>query len=126
MKIVKFIFAFLFVFAVVFAPLYKLEVYTPEAFAALGALALSLVFEYFPAIKDDYDKLPPDQKRFVMVGLVFLAVAGAFGLSCLSEIVAFACTAFGALDAVIVFFFAIGVNQIVHFADRFAQRLLFR
>jgi len=40
MKIVKFVLAFLFVFAVVFALLYKLEVYSPEAFAALGALAL--------------------------------------------------------------------------------------
>jgi len=122
MKVVKYLFVGFFALGLLFALLYVLDVYSPEAFAGIGGLVLSLTFQYFPWVSSDYDQLSPDQKRFVMIGLIFLAVAGAFGLSCASVLVAFACTVAGAFNALIILFYALGANQFTHFADSYIQR----
>lgn len=122
MKIVKYVFAGLFVFATLFALLYSLDSYSSEAFAGLGGVILSLAFKYFPWLSKDYDQLSVDQKRFVMGGLIFLAVVGVFALSCVGELNGFVCTISGGVNALIVFIMAVGANQLTYQGADYVQR----
>ena len=118
MKVFKSVLAGLFAIAVLYALLGQLLDYSPVGFSALAAAVLAIEFEYFPWIKDWFEPLPDGTKRLVMIGLLAAAVAGAFGLSCLGELAAFACTLIGALDALVVLVLAIGVNQGVHLGTK--------
>lgn len=83
----------------------------PETgYAAIAATLLSLVFFYVPGAKDWYEKLEPQRKQWVIVGLLFIAVGGRFGLSCLGRDQAFACTLDGGYEALQSFVIAIAVN----------------
>lgn len=114
MQYLKYIFAGLFVAVIVFALLMQVEAMTPEIASTIAGGVLALVFQYFPWLSDGYNKLPDDQQQLIMLGLMFLVVAGAFGLSCAGLIVVFVCAMDGAMKAFFVFFLAIGVNQGAH------------
>jgi hypothetical protein len=87
---------------------------TPEQLIAIGAAVLSLLLEYIPPFSTWYEKLAPGYKRLFMAGLLFVVVAGAFGLSCAGIIVLFACSWAGVWAAVQVWLFAIAINQGIH------------
>ena len=111
MKYVKYFVAFIVVAGLVYAGLIALEAFTPEAFALLAAGVLALAFERMPWLKEEFDKLTSEQKQLVMFVLLAVLVYGAFGLSCLAVLGAFPCTGAGALNALVVLFLAIGINQ---------------
>lgn len=111
MQYVKYLFVGFLVVGAIFGLILKAEAYSPEIFAGIAGGALMLAFEYFPWVSKDYDQLSDGQKRLVMGGLIFLAIAGAFALSCAFVLTAFACSVSGALDAIYVFIFAITANQ---------------
>ena len=55
---------------------------TPQALAALASTILSLLFSYIPGFKSWYQPLEATTKRLVMLALVCLSAAGAFGMTC--------------------------------------------
>ena len=55
---------------------------SPQTLAAAAATVLSLLFSYIPGFKTWYTPLSPTMKRLVMLALVVLTAAGAFGLAC--------------------------------------------
>jgi hypothetical protein len=68
---------------------------TPEQVIAIGAAVISLLMEYIPPFSTWYEKLSPGYKRLFMAGLLFVIVAGAFGLSCAGLLAVFVCTLAG-------------------------------
>jgi hypothetical protein len=87
---------------------------TPEQVIAIGAAVISLLMEYIPPFSTWYEKLSPGYKRLFMAGLLFVIVAGAFGLSCAGLLAVFVCTLAGVWSAVQVWLFAIAINQGIH------------
>jgi hypothetical protein len=55
---------------------------TADELAGLAGAALSLAITYVPGLNAWYGGLAPDRKRLVMIGLLALAAAGVYGLSC--------------------------------------------
>ena len=118
MQYVKYIIAFIVIAGLVYAGLMALEGYTPALFATLSAALISLAFEKFSFLQDDFNQLPNNTKRIIMVGFMVVLVYGAFGLSCLAWLAAFLCTGAGALSALQVLILAIAANQGVFFATK--------
>jgi hypothetical protein len=87
---------------------------TPEQISAIAGALLALIFEYFPKVSDWYNGQDEGVKRQIMLGLMVLAVGGAFGLSCAGLLNTFVCTWMGAWDAVLALVAAIMANQGVH------------
>ena len=115
MQYAKYVFAFVVVVALVYFGLVGLGAYTPESFALLSASLLAVVFERFPWLKREWDKITdPDTKQLIMALFMLVLVGGGFLLSCLNVIVAFACDGAGVGQALVVFFLAIGLNQGAH------------
>ena len=85
-----------------------------SAISAIAGILISLVLEFIPGVEGWYAKFTPQQKRLVMLGSLFLVVAGAFGLSCANLLEAFACSGDGAWTAVLAFVAALVANQSVH------------
>ena len=90
-----------------------------ETFGILAGAALSLLFAFVPGFKGWYEKLPPDYKQLVMLGLIFVVVAGKFGLGCLGKDQTFACNADGAYEALVAFILAIAMNAGVYKATNY-------
>ena len=107
----KYALAFVVIVGLIYAGLIALDAFTPEAFSILAAGVLAVAFERFPWLAAEFDKLTSEQKQLVMFLFLAVTVYGAFGLSCLAVLVAFACTGAGAMQALIVLLFAIGINQ---------------
>ena len=85
-----------------------------SAISAIAGILVSLVLEFIPGVEGWYAKFTPQEKRLVMLGSLFLVVAGAFGLSCANLVEAFACSGAGAWTAVLAFVAALVANQSVH------------
>ena len=77
-----------------------------NAYAVLAGTILSLLFAFVPGLKDWYAKQESGTKQLIMLVLLFVAVAGRFGLSCLGKDNAFVCDANGAYDALVAFVYA--------------------
>jgi hypothetical protein len=54
-----------------------------EELSAVAGVLLSLSCSYLPGVKERFGGLTPVHKRLVMLALLVVAAAGAFGLSCL-------------------------------------------
>ena len=83
----------------------------------LGLIAgsvLSLLFSYVPGVKDAYEKLTPDFKRLVMLGLLLLSAVGVYATSCYAVFPTVECTRDGVIGLVKVFFLALVANQGTH------------
>lgn len=89
---------------------------TPELLAGAVAILLSLLFSYVPGFASWYVPLAADRKRLIMVGMLFVVSAGAFGLACLGWAVVegLACTSAGLFGLVKVFIAALVANQAVY------------
>jgi len=83
--------------------------------AAIVGSLLSLLFSYFPKLKDWYAKLDGYGKRFVMLLLLILVAAAVFGISCahLGDIiqVEITCDTAGAWGLVRAVIAALAANQ---------------
>jgi len=55
---------------------------TAETLSAISGVVLSLLFSYIPGLSKWYGEKSEDVKRLIMLGLIVLAGAAAFGLAC--------------------------------------------
>ena len=84
---------------------------TAEKLAVLAGIILSLLFSYIPGLSDWFGKLEGIQKRLVMLALLLVVAAGAFGLSCAQVITEVTCDQAGAMGLVQAFIAAVIANQ---------------
>lgn len=90
---------------------------TVDLFALIAGALLSLAFSYVPGLKDKFAQLPPETKRLIMAGLLFLTAMAVFGLACAKWLDSFwpgmgvACTQSGVIDLVRIFALAAISNQ---------------
>ena len=84
---------------------------SPKELSAIAGVLLAILFEYVPKLHPWYNNLQDTQQRLVMLGCLFLVVAGSFGLSCAGWLNTWACTQAGAKDAVFAFVLALATNQ---------------
>jgi hypothetical protein len=83
----------------------------PTIITTVAATLLAVLFEYVPGLHKWYNALEDTKQRLVMLGLLFLVVAGGFGLSCANWLAAWPCTQAGVKDAVFALVLAIAANQ---------------
>lgn len=88
--------------------------FTPESLSAVAGIVLSLLFSYAPGLSDWYHKFNKEQKQLIMLVLLFLVSAGAFGLVCAGIITGAVCSVPGAINVAVAFFMAVITNQTVH------------
>ena len=79
--------------------------------SAFAGTLLSLLFSYVPGLSTWYDGKDAQTKALIMAGLLLLAAAGAYGLSCVGWGAYFECTEAGLQTAVSVLFAALVANQ---------------
>lgn len=87
---------------------------TPELVSSVAGVLWSVLFEYFPGLSRWYNAQTDNYQKLFMLGLLFLTVAGAYGLSCVNWLAVFACTQVGIKDAVFAFVLALVANQGTH------------
>lgn len=87
---------------------------TAETLAMTAAALLSLLFEYAPPLTDWYGGQNEQRKRLIMLGLMVLVAAGAYGLSCVGQGDYFACSQAGAWEALRLLVAALAANQGTH------------
>jgi len=85
-------------------------------FVAILAAVTSLVFEFFPKVKQWFETKTPEQKRAVNAFALFVIVAVVFAGGCLNlfQSESLFCDAQGAFQMVVIYLQAIAVNQGVH------------
>jgi len=92
---------------------------TPEGLALLAGGLLSLVFSYFPKLKDWYEALDGTKKRLIMIGVLLGVSLTVYGVSC-TQFAGFlglpvvACDQSGAVELLKVFLLALIANQSVY------------
>lgn len=89
---------------------------TPEVLSTVAGIILSLLFSYLPGLNTRFAALSSETKRLVMLALLFIVAAGAFGLACagvLTEIfgATVTCDRTGLLGLIQAFIFAVIGNQ---------------
>lgn len=82
-----------------------------NVYAATAGIILSLGFSYVPKLKDWYNAQSSQKKQLIMLGLIFLAIAGRFGLGCLGKDTTFQCNQDGVWLAAQEFAVAMVFNQ---------------
>jgi len=97
---------------------------TPEELALLLGAILSLVFAYFPWVKDWFDGLDSAYKPLLNAGLLLVLALALVGLNCLNLADYFECSYAGVFDAVIVWILALLGNQVTYaiLVRQFKQR----
>lgn len=84
---------------------------SPEELVALLGVILSLVFAYFPWIKDWFDGLDSVWKPLLNAGLLLVLALGLVGLGCLDLAYYFECSQAGVIEALKVWVMAVIANQ---------------
>ena len=87
---------------------------TPESLAALLGSILSLVFAYFPWIKDWYDGLDSVYKPILNAGLLLVLAFAVLGLGCLNMVDYFTCDQAGLLEVLRVWMLALVGNYLTY------------
>lgn len=90
----------------------------PNTLSAGAGILLTLGFSYVPKLNAKFATLQPTTKRLVMLALLFVVAAGAFGLSCAGVLTglfgyAVTCDQPGALGLVSAFVYAAIANQTI-------------
>ena len=86
---------------------------TVETVVGIASVILAVVFQYVPWLKDKYGDLADNYQKLIMLGLLVLVVAGAYGLSCFKLGDYFTCDNEGMLKAAKLLLAAIMANQSV-------------
>jgi hypothetical protein len=92
---------------------------TENQYAAMAGTILSLVFAYFPYLKDKFEVLRPDYKQLIQIGLLAVLVFGRVGLSCLGKDNTFTCNNDGLWNALIAWGVAVIANAGVYKATNY-------
>ncbi len=79
--------------------------------SAIAGVVLSLAFSYIPGLSGWFDAKEPTAKRLIMAGLLLVAAAAIFGLSCAGVLTVATCDQNGALGLVSAFIAALVANQ---------------
>lgn len=96
--------------------------WTPELLAKIAGVVISLLFSYFPVLKDWYEKLTAEQKSLVMIGVLLGISVVVFLLSCFTSWIFVACTWAGAQKMLEVFLYALITNQATYLVTRTIRR----
>jgi hypothetical protein len=96
---------------------------TPELLVSIAGIILSLAFSYIPGLDVKFAALEGVYKRLVMLGLMVLTAAGAYGLSCAGLIDASTCDQAGAWGLVQLFIFAAIANQSAYMLSPETERV---
>lgn len=86
-------------------------VLTPELLSEIAGVLLSLAFGYVPGLQQWYGALEGIYKRLIMLGLLLLVAAAAYGLACAGVLQGVVCSEEGLLRLVKVFIAAAIANQ---------------
>jgi hypothetical protein len=89
-------------------------VLSPETLSMLAGVLLTLAFSYIPGLNVWYQTLTATWKSLLMLGLLIVVSAGAFGLSCAGWIDGLACTQVDLKSLVWCLVLAIIANQSVY------------
>ena len=84
---------------------------TPEQLVVLLGAVLSLVFAYFPWVKDWFDGLDSKVKPLLNAGLLLALALALVGVSCTGLAYYFECSTTGLVEALIVWLLAVVANQ---------------
>lgn len=90
---------------------------TANELAAIGGALLSVLVEIVPGFSKWYDARDKVVQRDIMIGLLLLASAGVFGLSCAKVLgvilpnASITCDVPGAVKLLTAFLFAVASNQ---------------
>jgi len=87
---------------------------TPELLVALTGAVLSLLFAYFPWVKDWFDNVPSIWKPLLNAGILLVVALGLVGASCLGFVDYFACSLAGVYEAVMLWIIALVGNQLAY------------
>ena len=86
-----------------------------ELLAVILGVILSLVFNYVPGLAEKFAALGKEQKSLIMLGLLALASAGAYGLACAGWAADFglavSCDRKGLVEVIKAFVAALIANQ---------------
>lgn len=77
----------------------------------LASVLLTLAFEYFPWLAAKYNALADHYQQLIMLGLLVLTVAVAYGASCLGLQSTYVCDQDGLFLAIKDLLMAIAINQ---------------
>lgn len=86
----------------------------PEMIIFILGVCLSMIAEYFPGLNRQYNALPNNQQRLLMLAAVGVIVFGGYGLACAGWIGWFTCDSPGLKDAVFLYFLTLASNQGLH------------
>jgi hypothetical protein len=85
---------------------------TSEWLVITAAAVISLLASYVPGLNVWYAAKPKEDKQLIMVGVIASIVALAFVGQCAGLVqTGLVCTGAGGLDALVIFFIALSVNQ---------------
>jgi hypothetical protein len=91
---------------------------TPEMIAAVAGVLLSLAASYLPGFSSWFDGLASDDRRRVMLGVLFVVALALFGIGCAGWQdqfnVAVQCSVDGAFELFWAFFYAVTANQVTY------------
>jgi len=77
----------------------------------VAGVILSLLFKYIPGLSGWFDEQEPARKEQIMLGIMTVTVAGAYGLSCLGWLDIYACGPEGLKQSVFALIGAVLGNQ---------------
>jgi hypothetical protein len=83
---------------------------TENQYAIAAGILLSLVFSYFPYLKEKYAVLRPDYQQLIQLGVLAILVFGRLGLGCLGRDATFQCTSDGTWQAAEAFIVSVIAN----------------
>ena len=84
---------------------------TPGELVVLLGAVLSLVFAYFPWVKDWFEGLDSVWKPLLNAGLLLVLALALVGLGCIDFVDYFECSTEGLIQALIVWLWAVVANQ---------------
>ncbi len=99
-----------------------------ELLAVILGVVLSLAFNYVPGLSEKYAGLAKEQKSLIMLGLLALASAGAYGLACAGWAADFglavSCDRKGLVEVIKAFVAALIANQAAYVISPQTERVL--
>ena len=84
---------------------------TATVLASIAGVVLSLAFNYIPGLNTKFAALSTEVKRLIMLGILVLVAAGAYGLSCAGWWPTVTCDEAGIKALLEALFFAAVANQ---------------
>ena len=90
---------------------------------AVAGVVLSLLFKYVPGLSGWYEEQESQSKELIMLGVMVVAVAGAYGLSCFGWLDVYACGSEGLKQAVFALVGAVIGNQGAYSALSYQKRV---